>query len=151
MTDTKNFQFLFFLEHIKFDTREFRQDSELFRSSPHTPIHIAANLPRDAEYVFNLSEISMAELSSNDTPPEPILTPKGYAYLKKVLEMGFDNPNLKETLPESEDWGNTVDKEKSLNPEKIAPEDDWGKAPFEDNKVESETWEDEKEEWQNDI
>lgn len=145
-TDAKNFQFLFQLERIKIDSRDFRQDSDSFVPVGHS-LWIEILMPRENEYIANLSEISIAELSSNENPPAPVLTPKGYAYIKKALEMGFDSPNLKETLPENEgdDWGNTVDTEKSLNPEKVASKDDWDKSPFEANKVKSESWEDEKE------
>jgi len=158
---TENFRYTFKLERIKLDSRDFRQDSDSF--IPHTPLYVSVDLPRENEYVLNLSDISDSELSSNNKGiPEPVLTPKGYAFIKRSLELGFIEPKTKnedwndvveaekklEQKNVDDDWGNTVDTEKSLNPEKVAPaENDWGKSPFETDKAESETWEDEKEQW----
>lgn len=142
---TENFRYTFKLERLKIDNREFRQDSDSF--TPHTPLYVSVDLPRENQYVLNLSEISVAELSSdNKDIPEPVLTSKGFFYVKQQLESGFELPKIKP----SDDWDEAVKTEKALEPSKEAPED-WGNTtdPFEKeaDKLVSETWSDEEEKW----
>ena len=143
---TEHFRYTFKLESIKLDTREYRQDSDMFL--PHTPLYVSVDLPREKEYVLNLAEIIQAELASdNKGIPEPVLSPKGYAYVKKQLESGFELPKLEVT---EDEWTET---EKKLEPSKAAPKNDWvdpewGNTVDDKNKVNEETWEDEKETWE---
>ena len=145
MTDEKlkNFELYFRIVNVKADTREYRQDSELF--APDGVLLMCVLLPRENEYVYNLSEISLKELSGEEAP-SPILTPKGFVYVKKQLESAYDVPKL--NVPDSEDeWTET---EKKLDPGKEKSDwvdPDWGNT-VDKNKVNAETWEDEKEKWE---
>jgi len=141
MADAKNFELYFVVELLKADNREFRQDSDQLLPTPN--LKVCVLLPRENEYVYNLSDISTKELSG-EVSPDPILTPKGLAYVKKQLEQAFVTPKV-----ESESWDGVVETEKKLN---LQPSDGWGNEeevsesnPFKG--AESETWSDEKEEW----
>lgn len=143
MADLKNFELYFVVELVKSDTREFRQDSDQLLPLP--SLKVCVLLPREAEYVYNLSDISMKELSG-ETAPEPVLTPKGLAYVKKQLESGYEVPKLEVT---EDEWTET---EKKLEPSKATPKDEWTDPEWgnsvDKNKPEVETWEDEKETWE---
>ena len=147
MTDEKlkNFELYFRIVNVKADTREYRQDSELF--APDGVLLMCVLLPRENEYVYNLSEISLKELSGEEAP-SPILTPRGFVYVKKQLESAYDVPKL--NVPDSEDeWTET---EKKLEPAKAEPKSDWVDPDWgntvDKNKVNAETWDDEKEKWE---
>jgi hypothetical protein len=144
MTDLKNFELYFVVELLKSDTREYRQDSD--QLVPINTLKVCVLLPRDIEYVYNLGDVSLKELSG-ETIPDPVLTPKGLAYVKKQLESAYDVSKL--NVPDSEDeWTET---EKKLEPSKAAPKDDWADPEWgkdDKNKVNAETWEDEKETWE---
>jgi hypothetical protein len=145
MTDEKlkNFELYFRIVNVKADTREYRQDSELF--APDGVLLMCVLLPRENEYVYNLSEISLKELSGEEAP-SPILTPKGFVYVKKALEAGFETPKLEVT---EDEWTET---EKKLEPAKAEPKSDWVDPDWgntvDKNKVNAETWDDEKEKWE---
>ena len=144
MTDLKNFELYFRIVNVKADTREYRQDSELF--APDGVLLMCVLLPRENEYVYNLSEISLKELSGEEAP-SPILTPKGFVYVKKALESGFETPKLEVT---EDEWTET---EKKLEPAKVETkadwvDPDWGNTTDDKNKVNAETWDDEKEKWE---
>lgn len=147
MTDLKNFELYFVVELLKSDTREYRQDSDQLLPLP--ALKVCVLLPRDKEYVYNLARISELEISATSDPiPDPVLTPKGLAYVKKQLESGYDVPKL--NVPDSEDeWTET---EKKLNPAKSEPKADWVDPDWgntvDKNKVNAETWDDEKEKWE---
>ena len=87
----KNFELYFEVAHVKADTRMYRQDSD--QLLPVKTLLLCVLLPRENEYVYNLSEISTKELSG-ETAPDPVLHPKGFAYVKKALEAGFDEPKI---------------------------------------------------------
>jgi hypothetical protein len=144
MTDVKNFELYFVVELLKSDTREYRQDSD--QLLPDGTLRVCVLLPRDKEYVHNLAEISRIEISATDeTCPEPILTPKGLAYVKKQLESGYEVPKLEVT---EDEWTET---EKKLEPGKAKGDwvdPDWGNTVEDKNKVNAETWDDEKETWE---
>lgn len=152
MTDNKlkYFEIYFMVKLLKADNREFRQDSD--QLLPDNALKVCVLLPRENEYVYNLSEISQAELANDSKGiPDPILTPKGFAYVKQQLEVGFEVPKV--VIPETEEWGNTVDTEKKLNPAKVASEwdevQDWAEEKSDQNKPEVETWDvDGKENWE---
>lgn len=139
----KNFELYFVVELVKADNREFRQDSD--QLLPDNTLKVCVLLPRENEYVHNLSEISKNELSG-EIAPEPVLTPKGFAYIKMELEKGFEVPKL--TVTEDE-W---VETEKKLNPAKIETKDEWTDPDWGNTtdklKPDVETWEDEKETWE---
>jgi hypothetical protein len=145
MTDVKNFELYFVVELLKSDTREFRQDSDQLLPLP--SLKVCVLLPRDAEYVYNLAKISEHEISATAEPtPEPVLTPKGLAYVKKQLESGYEVPKLEVT---EDEWTET---EKKLEPGKAKGDwvdPDWGNTVDDKNKVNAETWDDEKETWEN--
>lgn len=141
MTDNqlKSFELYFYVAVLKSDTREYRQDSD--QLLPEGMLKVCVLLPRENEYVYNLSEISLKEVSG-ETAPDPVLTPKGLAYVKKQLESGYDVSKL--AVPESEDWDAAVETEKKLEPAKAEPKSDWGDPDFDKddkNKVDEEPWE----------
>jgi len=167
MTDEKlkNFELYFRIVNVKADTREYRQDSELF--APDGVLLMCVLLPRENEYVYNLSEISLKELSGEEAP-SPILTPKGFVYVKKALEAGFETPKMLGVQIDEDEWTET---EKKLEPGKVDPPDEWADKPYKEagvskvdeksdwvdpdwgntvdkNKVNAETWDDEKEKWE---
>ena len=142
MTDLKNFELYFEVAMVKSDTREYRQDSD--QLVPMKTLQVCVLLPRDTEYVYNLGDVSLKELSG-EIIPDPVLTPKGLAYVKKQLESVYEVPKLEVT---EDEWTET---EKKLEPAKAAPKDDWVDPEWgKDHKYEvnSETWEDEKETWE---
>jgi hypothetical protein len=142
MTDLKNFELYFQVMMLKSDTREYRQDSD--QLVPNYTMKVCVLLPRDREYVHNLAKILELEISAtNEVCPDPVLTPKGLAYVKKQLESAYELPKLEVT---EDEWTET---EKKLEPAKAKDDwadPDWGKD--DKNKVNAETWEDEKETWE---
>ena len=141
MTDLKNFELYFEMVTIKSDTREYRQDSD--ELVPIGSLKVCVLLPRDKEYVYNLAKISELEISANreEAIPDPVLTPKGLAYVKKQLESGYEVPKLEVT---EDEWDTkATETEKKLNPGKEASKNDWTDPEWDKdkNKVDEEPWE----------
>ena len=138
MTDLKNFELYFLVDLLKADNREFRQDSD--QLVPEGILKVCVLLPREAEYVYNLADVSLKELSGEEIPA-PVLTPAGLAYVKNMLESGFTSKPKSEGWADDEAW----ETEKKLNPEK--DNSTWNDPDFED-KPDVETWDDGKETWE---
>lgn len=113
--DNKNFVVLFDLNEIRPDGREFRMNSSLFTSK----LKVQVKVPRDADHISNLEELTKAELSATDKVPDVILTPLGAVYVLKEFETAYDT--LKPVLPkleitEEDEWKDVAKKESQLNP-----------------------------------
>lgn len=127
---------LFEMKEVRPDDREFRQNSTLFVPQG---VKVQIGVPRENDYVANLSEISLKELSG-EAAPEPILTVKGSVYVLQQFEEAYKSLKSVTLTAKAEEWSDVVETEKKLN-----AEDDWTETPFKG--AESETWDDEKESW----
>jgi len=141
----------FRLHTLRPDKRQYKQQSTELMCPPNTNIMIAVEVPCTNEYIYNSAKINAAVLSTDETAPEPILTPEGLFYIHQQFEEYFSDPEETYELTEaSEDEGwetdsaDTWDEEETASDEVETSDDVWE----DDSSGSDDSWNEDDEGWE---
>ena len=140
----------FRLHTLRPDKRQYKQQSTELMCPPNTNIMIAVEVPCTNEYIYNSAKINAAVLSTDETAPEPILTPEGLFYIHQQFEEYFSDPEEDFELVEASDEGwdtdsaDTWDEEETASDEVETSDDVWE----DDSSGSDDSWNEDDEGWE---